>query len=150
MNRSLELSVWTFPSAPQLGNTSRHEAVQVVICVIETRGKIRSGTHTKTWRCGRESNPRIAALQAAALPLGHRTSSPEHRHCRTCPSKLTWAATANHKPLRENPNRYFVTSLHRRSYFAPPAAAAAPLAALATVSFTTGAPIKFPHSVHDP
>jgi hypothetical protein len=32
------------------------------------------------WRRGRESNPRIAALQAAALPLGHRAlekSAPE-------------------------------------------------------------------------
>ena len=26
----------------------------------------------KKWRRGRESNPRVAALQAAALPLGHR------------------------------------------------------------------------------
>lgn len=25
------------------------------------------------WRCGRESNPRIAVLQTAALPLRHRT-----------------------------------------------------------------------------
>src|SRR5579871_1458009 len=75
----------------------------------------------KIWRCGRESNPRVAALQAAALPLGHRTSSRRRstgwrrlsRHRETRSTILLHATTATRNPLNKTPNRCSVAPLLR-------------------------------------
>ena len=44
----------------------------LIIAIVEAQVTSRQASE---WRCGRDSNPRITALQAAALPLRHRTMS---------------------------------------------------------------------------